>query len=667
MAFRSAGTAVSTTTSTQTSVTPGTPAGLSVDDIIIIVVSYDATGATFSASGFTVLDSQGIASPDGQEAAVLWKRAVGGDSLTVTRSGGSAASFVTQAFAFNGRDTANPPVISTVATNTSSNASPTTVTANSLTALSGDDLMWFGTLDSNQGTAGNPTFTAPSGYTPQAAVTDTNDHFDVYGVATLDSAPAGATGNVSGTLTHSGSAGWIAYLIRIPSAAGTSYDKSLSIALSTLLSTDFTWTPNAGFEGTAFENTAFFVPITGNTYPEDLALSITGAISDNYQLGINPTTTLTISTVDSVSGQLSAVASVPLSAVLSAAITGNFVALVASTLSLSAAYAVNRTLGINTASAIATNTALAIAAGFTFAGDMLLATTGVINPAAQLAINKSSSFAITMNDIVAAILSANSSTSFAASLLETSSVVLNALASSQFAATLAEVNAGTLNINAVDQIAATLSQSVLGGFTFASSTNPISSTMAVLTASAFSFFGTAALSATTGYSVSDTLNAAGLLTLGITTGYSLAKTLNAVGNASFPITTNDVVSAAGSTYGVNIPLAIHPAVTAISTAIMNAMLNAGISTHVATDAANLIVEAIALGIVTAYSDDAVKNALQIAALVAESIRVVQQLTAANIQVDQQLVAEITKVVEQLTAESVKATQQITAENIKTEI
>jgi len=64
------------------------------------------------------------------------------------------------------------------------------------------------------------TFTQPTGYTSQGSAVDSVDHFDVVAAANKDNVSAGATGTVSGSLTHSGSAGWDAYLIRIPSAAG---------------------------------------------------------------------------------------------------------------------------------------------------------------------------------------------------------------------------------------------------------------------------------------------------------------------------------------------------------------------------------------------------------------------------------------------------------------
>lgn len=218
-AFRSAGTAI-TPSKTATSTTVPSPAGFAADDILLIVVSIDGTGVSITwPSGFAQLYASTL-TMDGQQVFLAWKRAVGGDSLALSRSGTAGqSSWVAQCFAWSGRDTTNPPVGSTAATNSSSNASPTTLTANGVTAVAGDDLVWIGGLDANAGTLSS-TFTSPSGYTSQGVTIDTADQFDVFAVATSDAVSAGATGTVSGTLTHSGTAGWAAYLIRIPAAGG---------------------------------------------------------------------------------------------------------------------------------------------------------------------------------------------------------------------------------------------------------------------------------------------------------------------------------------------------------------------------------------------------------------------------------------------------------------
>lgn len=218
MAFRSAGTAT-TIAIGATSGAAAAPAGFVANDILILVLSSDANSSTASPpSGFTQLAKDTWTTPDGQVAVIWWKRAVGSDSLTVTGMISNASKLL-RCFAWSGRHTTNPPVISTSALNQSSNASPTTLTANGVTALSGDDLFWLGALDVTVASATN-TFIQPTGYTSQGSSVDTADNFDVIAAATKDNVAAGATGTVSGTLTHSGSAGWDAYVIRIPSAGG---------------------------------------------------------------------------------------------------------------------------------------------------------------------------------------------------------------------------------------------------------------------------------------------------------------------------------------------------------------------------------------------------------------------------------------------------------------
>src|SRR6185312_6261550 len=120
-------------------------------------------------SGFAQFTKDVFTTPDGQVIFLWWKRAVGSDSLTVTGMS-TGASKLLRCFAWSGRDTTNPPVISASAINQSSNASPTTLTANGVTALASDDLFWFGRLDVTA--AGAATFTQPTGYTTQGASTD---------------------------------------------------------------------------------------------------------------------------------------------------------------------------------------------------------------------------------------------------------------------------------------------------------------------------------------------------------------------------------------------------------------------------------------------------------------------------------------------------------------
>jgi hypothetical protein len=372
MAFRSAGTATSGAIATS-SLTPGSPAGLAANDIIIVVVTGDASGNTYTyASGFTALyPSTAISTPDGQTMGVGWKRAVGGDTLTVTRST-TGVSWVVQAFCWSGRDVTNPPVASTLASNSASNASPTTITANGVTAVLNDDLFWLGILDVTS--SGASSLTQPTGYTSRATTADTVDGFNIFGAATKDAVAAGATGTVAGSMTHSGTSGWFAGLIRIPAASGTSYDSSLALALSTLLESAFSWYQGA-FEATAFETTAFFTYSSGNSYPEAVAFALTMALVDNYQLALNPAATLPIATVDASTGQLNGIASVTLSTLMASALVGTLQTSKSVSLPLATALGAAQTLGINAAEQLAAALGFVDLAGFTFSASTQLSAT----------------------------------------------------------------------------------------------------------------------------------------------------------------------------------------------------------------------------------------------------------------------------------------------------
>jgi hypothetical protein len=419
---------------------------------------------------------------------------------------------------------------------------------------------------------------------------------------------------------------------------------------------------NGGFEKTAFENTAFYV-LLGNSYSDSIALALTTGLSDNYALTISPSSVFNIVTGESTTGQLNAVASVTLHAAVSAAIVGNYIAsLVLPALSITTSETNTQSLNITTAQTLSTTLSLAILGGKDVFAAMSAAITAAISDDRTVSISSTVSFAITLNAIISAVLDMSKSVTFAATVLETSAAVLNAAASEQFAVTLNEVAAGTLNINATETLTASLSAATLGGFIF-SSTVSLPASLVYAVAAAFTYTRSANFAVTSGCTTADTLSAGALVTFGITAGYTLAKQLSAVGSAQFALTTNETSSAAGSVYGVSIPLALTAQVSDAAQGVFNGLLSMGIHPTLATAAVNVIVQAITLGITTGMSDDAVKNALQIAALLAEAVSVVQQLTAANIEVDQRLTAEAVANVQRLTAELTQNVQQLTAESV----
>lgn len=198
----------------------GVPAGVQANDIVIIAISYDMQTAAVDPgdlpSGFTELDETDITA-DGHTGWIGWKRLTGADSGTYDfGSVGTAADWVCQAFAFSGRHLSNPPVASTVNVQNTAQSSPVTVTANQVTALDEDDLLWISVPDVTSSGAGNG-HTAPTNYTEQE---DAENLWANLSGAVRENVSAGATGSISGTFNLSqDTAGWAAWLIRIPKAA----------------------------------------------------------------------------------------------------------------------------------------------------------------------------------------------------------------------------------------------------------------------------------------------------------------------------------------------------------------------------------------------------------------------------------------------------------------
>jgi hypothetical protein len=195
------------------------PAGVAAGDIVILACAIDVQAAVFDTgdwpSGFTELAETDITA-DGHTAAVGWKRLTGADGGTYDFGNlGASGDWVCQAFAFSGRHASNPPVISTTNVQNTAQSSPVTVSANGVTAVDGDDLLWISAPDVTSSGAGNG-HTAPASYTERE---DAENLWANLSGATRENVSAGATGTVSGTFALSqDTAGWAAWLIRIPLA-----------------------------------------------------------------------------------------------------------------------------------------------------------------------------------------------------------------------------------------------------------------------------------------------------------------------------------------------------------------------------------------------------------------------------------------------------------------
>lgn len=213
MAYRSS------STNSGASATPsvGVPAGVQAGDIVIVTINIDATGAAVDPAdlpaSFVELAETDITF-DGQTAWVGYKRLTGADAGSYTFGNVNAtADWVCQAYAFSGRHATNPPVVSTTAVlNTGGGGTSVSVTANGVTAVAGDDLLWICSPDVNATGAGN-------GTTPPATFTEAQDAENLWANSSgayKDNVSAGATGTVSGTFNYTSNAGYAAWLIRVP-------------------------------------------------------------------------------------------------------------------------------------------------------------------------------------------------------------------------------------------------------------------------------------------------------------------------------------------------------------------------------------------------------------------------------------------------------------------
>jgi hypothetical protein len=219
------------TSSIGNSITPAVsvPAGVAADDIILLGLSVDNSGSTFSThwpTGFTNLADLGL-TLDGQRVGVAYKRATGADAGSYTMGSiGGAGNFryAMGAQAFSGRHTTNNPAISATSSSNAANGSPVTVTANGVTAVAADDIAFFSMPDVNAADIGNGHSGWSGSFVEKIDVegdAGAGNGWSNLGVATWENASAGATGSQTVTFTlTSGAAGWAAWLVRIPAAAG---------------------------------------------------------------------------------------------------------------------------------------------------------------------------------------------------------------------------------------------------------------------------------------------------------------------------------------------------------------------------------------------------------------------------------------------------------------
>ena len=213
---------VDSTTASGSSSSPSVavPTGVQADDIVILALQTDSTSSVINPgdipTGFTELVEVDVTN-DGQTNWVAWKRLTGADSGTYQIANtNNADNWIMQAIALRGRHTTDPPVLAS-ATSNAGNTSPVSVNAPTVTALDGDDLVVISAPDVNTNDAGNG-HTEPANYPEQE---DAEAGFNNQAIFLRQNVSAGATGTITATFSMtSGTAGWFAAQIRVPSAGG---------------------------------------------------------------------------------------------------------------------------------------------------------------------------------------------------------------------------------------------------------------------------------------------------------------------------------------------------------------------------------------------------------------------------------------------------------------
>jgi hypothetical protein len=200
------------------------PASVAADDIALLACTIDTQTADFAVgdwpTGFTELHDVNCTA-EGQSTALGWKRLTGADSGSYTFADlGASGDWICEVTILRGRHTTDPPTSTSNVVNTAA-SSPITVTATGVTAVEGDDLVWFSAPDVTSGPNVVVGHDPPTNFTEriEAGVGGEGGLWVKLAVATRDNVSAGATGNISGTLTLSAAtAGYVAFLVRVPVA-----------------------------------------------------------------------------------------------------------------------------------------------------------------------------------------------------------------------------------------------------------------------------------------------------------------------------------------------------------------------------------------------------------------------------------------------------------------
>lgn len=222
MAFRSAASAAGSANN----LTVTKPAGTASGDILLAFWTNAGNGNSTITwpSGFTLEASANLSTPDTTTIRCASKVAGGSEPADYNIQSSTNDACCAAIIAISGRDT-GAAITPQATTNTGTLSSPVTVTLTGVTAANGDDLIWMA-APSLTGT--NPgTYTAPGSFTERVDVAHTQ--YASMGIATRDNVSAGATGDISGTLTGASPCGYGGFVINLAASGGGSSDTPITV------------------------------------------------------------------------------------------------------------------------------------------------------------------------------------------------------------------------------------------------------------------------------------------------------------------------------------------------------------------------------------------------------------------------------------------------------
>lgn len=174
-----------------------TPAGVQTDDYLAGLAIFDLTAnPPTGTTGWTERANIDQATPDSQTGRLYDTIATGSDDYTWSYGVNNAGSLIA---AWSGRNTAAPRTFVQTTIDTTLNTSPISASFTGGTAVEGDDIAVFVSLDKD-GSSDNWTFSTITGYTQR--LTDNTIQFITAHLQTQDNVSAGATGSLTSTITR---------------------------------------------------------------------------------------------------------------------------------------------------------------------------------------------------------------------------------------------------------------------------------------------------------------------------------------------------------------------------------------------------------------------------------------------------------------------------------